>query len=556
MIYQSNLSREPDPPTLEALRLHRRVYLSTLKSSGEIRLSSLQETHNDLKPTLHSLGGQPQVDLSAFIYTTLRLPEEIYRVKTVILGQSFEVFNNGGYPKVETWQMIFAPGRRRRVYYDRHDNLACFITSVSDIDDLVNLLIAFQEEWNKLHEQLQLYTIDQITADLDQEAWRNLQVVWGSNLNRQLNLIKEKRIDIRVKLLAGCWLDYTKVVQKWWKNISASLKPDLRLSHQSIYFVSSNLHSLSNLTSAYALKIENRIATFLKKASPDLYLAYKNIKLGQSSFPLPDFLYYASKKLYQSDPQEIQLKKEYDHKLGLRFIPALHFLDVNAQVIPLNLLSKKKIDPRLIVTRPDRLAKSRSYIVNIDYPLGFAAYHVLSEVMENMAEIRGIYIMGKAASLNGNIGDILIPNIVHDEHSGNTYLLKNCFNRTITRKMTEGSILDNQKGVSVLGTFLQNEALINQYSRNNLTIIEMENGPYLNAVCEAIYPDRYPNQTVVDLTDTPFDLGLINYVSDTPYSKAKNLGVRNLSLDGVEPTYFAAQAILQRIIHLEEKTSG
>ncbi|KKT64373.1 MAG: hypothetical protein UW58_C0047G0001, partial [Candidatus Collierbacteria bacterium GW2011_GWC2_44_30] len=33
---------------------------------------------------------------------------------------------------------------------------------------------------------------------------------------------------------------------------------------------------------------------------------------------------------------------------------------------------------------------------------------------------------------------------------------------------------------------------------------------------------------------------------------ARNMGVKTLTLDGVEPTYLASLAILQRIIELEE----
>ena len=36
--------------------------------------------------------------------------------------------------------------------------------------------------------------------------------------------------------------------------------------------------------------------------------------------------------------------------------------------------------------------------------------------------MRGIYVMGKAATLNGRVGDVMISSVVHDEHSLNTYL--------------------------------------------------------------------------------------------------------------------------------------
>ena len=65
----------------------------------------------------------------------------------------------------------------------------------------------------------------------------------------------------------------------------------------------------------------------------------------------------------------------------------------------------------------------------------------------------------------------------------------------------------------------------------------MESGPYLNAITEASYDQQTPKNTIIDLNNAPFDVGILNYTSDTPYSKAKNLGVKNLTLDGIEPVY-------------------
>ena len=81
------------------------------------------------------------------------------------------------------------------------------------------------------------------------------------------------------------------------------------------------------------------------------------------------------------------------------------------------------------MARPDLtlLRQSEAYIVNIDYPLGVAAYLILSHIASRVGELRGVYVMGKAATLVGRVGDVMIPNVVYDEHSRNTFLFKNCF---------------------------------------------------------------------------------------------------------------------------------
>jgi len=76
---------------------------------------------------------------------------------------------------------------------------------------------------------------------------------------------------------------------------------------------------------------------------------------------------------------------------------------------------------------PRGLRSSQAVIVNIDYPLGLAAYNILREVGETAAELRGVYILGKAATLNADVGDVMISSVVHDEHSGLHYWLDNAF---------------------------------------------------------------------------------------------------------------------------------
>jgi hypothetical protein len=218
------------------------------------------------------------------------------------------------------------------------------------------------------------------------------------------------------------------------------------------------------------------------------------------------------------------------------------------------------LDPRLLVDANGNkedlsfLKDSNAIIVNIDYPLGLAAYNILSRVAENVSPILAVYVMGKAASLNGVIGDVLIPNVIQDEHSQNTYLFQNCFTATdVAPYLTFGTVLDNQKAVSVFGTFLQNARIMDVFYREGYTDIEMEGGSYLSAVYEMYRPQRHPVNEIVNLYGVPFDLGIIHYVSDTPLSKGRNLGAGALSYFGMDSTYAASIAILRRIFKREKE---
>jgi hypothetical protein len=187
--------------------------------------------------------------------------------------------------------------------------------------------------------------------------------------------------------------------------------------------------------------------------------------------------------------------------------------------------------------------------LNIDYPLGMGAYHILREVAEAVDNLCGVYVLGKAATLNGDVGDVLIADFVRDEHTGNTYSFDNAFGYSdVAPFLEQGSVLDNQRAVTVKGTFLQNRDYLDLFYRENDTVVEMEAGPYLAAVYETTHVSRHPLGEAVHFLRLPVDVGLIHYASDTPYTRARTLGSRNLSFEGVDSTYASAVAILRRIL--------
>ena len=187
------------------------------------------------------------------------------------------------------------------------------------------------------------------------------------------------------------------------------------------------------------------------------------------------------------------------------------------------------------------------------YPLGLAAYNILREVAETAAELRGIYVLGKAATLNADVGDVMISSVIHDEHSRSTYWLDNAFQvADIAPYLRFGSGLDNQRAVSVKGTFLQNRGYLDFYYREAFTVVEMEAGPYCNAVYELSEAARYPMGEPVNFSKLPIDFGVIHYASDTPFTQARTLGARGLSYFGMDSTYASSVAILRRIFQREQ----
>ena len=83
-------------------------------------------------------------------------------------------------------------------------------------------------------------------------------------------------------------------------------------------------------------------------------------------------------------------------------------------------------------------------------------------------------------------------------------------------------------------------------------MVEMEAGPYLYACYEIAQPGRYPIGESVNMARLTFDLGIVHYASDTPYTQARTLGARGLSYRGMDSTYASAIAVARRILQRED----
>jgi hypothetical protein len=520
---------------------------------------------------LHLDARKSNLDTSALIYASLRLPECIPAVRTIVLGQSASLFGRYGYDDVEAWQQVSAKARRRRCYFDGKETLACYIASQSDIDDVIPILTAYQIEWNKLHLLLQdcdFACLDGVNAGnedciadlagslkMSVDDLQRLRTIWGKDFTANMKIIHSRKCDFKVRLLNGSLSEYWRATRTWWDNIAQSA-PDV--SERPIYFISSNTHSLLNLLSGFAIDKRDEIIALLKQSRNEpLIEEWEKIQKNEASSNLENFLYYALKKVEQlpAGRHLVDEQKAREIAMGMKRIPSLHSFDVEAQVIDLSKLTKAAIDPRVVSGLETLdLTKTNAMIVNIDYPLGVGAYHILTAVAEHISEILGVYVLGKAATLNGIRGDVMVPNVVQDEHSENTYLFRNAFSAAdVQPYLIYGNVLDNQKALSAFGTFLQNARLMDVVYREGYTDIEMEGGPYLSAVFEMYKPKRHPVNEIVNLYNVPFDVGILHYASDTPMSKGKNLGAGALSYEGMDSTYAASVAILRRIFTLEEK---
>jgi hypothetical protein len=560
----SHPNTETAPSNLsDAVELYQRTYSTLLRSSGETRLRVLESSHRAMGSSLHPLADSDEIDLGAFIYAVRRLPETIVRTTVVVMGQEAALFTRAGVGPLEQWEAVEAPARRRRWYDSGDEVLAVLLASESDVDDLVPTLVAYQIEWNKINRRMlaagwppdEGVSAEACAAALGGAAddWARLADAWGVQFEENLQTIADQTKSMRLRMLGGTQVGYQRMTRRWWAPVRSDLTAR-GLDDSPLYFVSSNTHSLSNLVTGQAREREDELVEFVERSEhEDLKEELARFREGLTEGSWENFLYFVARDFFDAGGEELRRRRHEDEvAAGVEHIRSRTALRVPAQVIPLARLDPARLDPRLGAVDAARLARSEAVVVNTDYPLGVAAYNLLREVAVDSGDLRGIYVLGKAATLNADVGDVMISSVIHDEHSGTTYWLDNAFTvDDIAPDLMFGTGLDNQRAVTVKSTFLQNRAYLDFYYREAFTVVEMEAGPYCNAVYEIADADRYPVGEAVNFSKLPIDFGIIHYASDTPYTQARTLGARGLSYYGMDSTYASSLAILRRILRLE-----
>ena len=225
-----------------------RSYQTLLRSTGEVRVAGLLEPYLAMAPSLHSRAREPLPDAAAITYVGLRLPPCMPSVRLVLLGASLESMAARGVDDIANWMPQTAPARRRRHFFDGHDRLAVLVSSPSDLDDIIPALVAYEIEWNKLHELLDR---DHALRRLVERAAREGPAAGrrGRGCARRSGsprprcsacrssgraargscwrASRTQRKQLAVRMLGGTWNDYERAVERWFEYVADNVPPDL-----------------------------------------------------------------------------------------------------------------------------------------------------------------------------------------------------------------------------------------------------------------------------------------------------------------------------------------
>src|SRR5207248_3874382 len=112
---------------------------------------------------------------------------------------------------------------------------------------------------------------------------------------------------------------------RWWQPIATAMD-ELGARDAPIYFVSSNSHSLVNVLTGVARRIETEIIDWIGKSDRDLDSERRKLEAGHSRASRQNWLYYGARQVFDVHPERERLRKwraELEAANGVRHIPAV-----------------------------------------------------------------------------------------------------------------------------------------------------------------------------------------------------------------------------------------
>lgn len=519
--------------------------------SGESLVSSLLV----LSPEIYGLViDEEKIELDGLLYVMERLPKGIEECRFVRL------ISREGYEHADFLTLV--PSRRKRNCY-RVDNDQMYVEMTrgkSDIYDILTHLTFLYIESEKIRKNStdhkgrinlnwemlkKIVEKEKMGEDYDSEAACSyLSHITGrtfdethqaiekfsnsSNSNSLFSIIyhlgklsideflneKDREISFSATLRERVGHH---VYGELWADRIKSVLDDQGLLQRPIHIISANLHSVVNTIyghQALGLKSYEEIEKIAMEISVD------------------------NKK---NKGKEIQ---SFARSNGFIDLPDLSGTNIGAQIIDTAQMSKDTIIPGISLPRED---KNRPVIVIMDYAFGEQAYECFDELLKPYEkegkfiplDVVSASIMGKAGILEGNKGDIMIPNSHVFEGTADNYPFKN----ELKKIDFEGFGLGIYEGpmITVLGTSLQNKDVLTYFLESSWKAagLEMEGAHYQKAIQSASKIRNSIRKNVKVL--------YAYYASDNPLETGSTLASGALGMEGVRPTYLITYKILEKI---------
>jgi len=515
-----------------------------------------------LRPEIYgSIADEEKVELNGLHYVFNRLPRGIEECRFI------KLITREGYENSH-FDPIVAPARRRSAYRIDDDEMYIEMTrGRSDIYDILTHLTFLYAEANKIH----LNSLDSkgrpkrewalleeivVMEKTGQEfkietAYTYLSTLLGRTYDEVVAACKRFAAVDEVNSLFHItyWLgrlakmeddnDEDREIsfsssprentghhyfgEQWALNIKAVLL-EHKLIERPIHVISANLHSVAN-----SIFGAGALGTKLKK--------HKG-------------LFEYARAMSQAEHKHLRpLVFELARKNGL-----IEIADRSGTNLGVQLFDTAKFDPKVIAPelnfQPAKNPDMAPVILVMDYAFGEQAYESMDELLRPYHDpatgrvydmpVGSINIMGKAGILDGQKGDIMVPDAHIFEGTADNYPFKN----DLAAADFEGEGLGVYEGpmVTVLGTSLQNIPILDYFLTSSWRAagLEMEGAHYQKAIQAATHIRKSVNPDL--------KVRYAYYASDNPLLTGHTLASGSLGTDGVRPTYLITVRMLEGVL--------
>ena len=257
---------------------------------------------------------------------------------------------------------------------------------------------------------------------------------------------------------------------------------------------------------------------------------------------------YAVSRDFVSAHPEYAAKPQAESDWGVRRLKETVSTGIEVQLIDARRLAGHVLDPGLGPLLEGLRPRTRPLLINIDYAFGEQA----EEIIRNLILLFGrrlasINVLGKAGSLVGKRGDILVPTGFVEQASDRFYPFSSCVSCDYDglAELVPDRTVHHGRLLTVSGTLLQNRQMLHFYRHIWDCIgLEMEGTCYYRQILESQQLEVIPED---------LQLRFLYYVSDLPLDNEADLASRLAASEGVPPLYGITRQIIRDIFGQERE---
>jgi CRP-like cAMP-binding protein len=562
-------------------------------ANGEISLRRLLPLYRALEPALHpKLSDDAQIDWGALSYAVRRLPENVSRTLMFFLTDELPEFYGALAPSFRSVPTDVRP----RTMYEMLPGKSIVILrdGLSDLIDLVTCLCLYTIEARKIRRRLRgpgaVEALSRLPTDIaalssalgggaigsgatgrsatgssttnggasgddvtdsgatagdradlrslpfDADELERLAAIWPRDTLLRVREIVVHHEDFGLEIKKQVHNYNSQHAERWTAQIAAATRalvgadPTELPSGLEVHVISSNTHSVANCLSSYWPEHAAQIQAWARAERPELARGLRE--------PV-DLVYAAGREWLALDAARGRARRERDARDGFVRLSESAFTGIQVDLVDLRRLGGRAIDPAL----PPSAHGRNALLVNVDFAFGQQAEEIIGNLITLFGQrLCSVNVLGKAGSLVGRRGDLLVPDAFVEQADDHLLPLESLQRIDLARLARRAPDRTVHRGrlLTVAGTLLQNRRMLHFYRRIWDCIgLEMEGWFYARRLIDAQH---------LGLLRRDIDLRFLYYVSDLPLAHESSLAERLGAGEGIPPLYAITREILHGIL--------